>query len=452
MSDDRKLDRHAIKELSRETGRPISTLLALASCNDPFYAGATPASRADAEWFAELYDRFGFGRGAHLRRVHYRLVSQQEPILLPDGTPYENTQGCWEKLCVASKHARYVGLVPMDDFEDHRNPEPTLYLPEPMEEPTIHSNGGGDFSWLSLPSKLPNPPGLFLSAECPTASHIEIWCEKSTIDDVILPLARAYGLNVVTGIGELSVSACRDLVARAKANGGRPVRVVYVSDFDPAGRSMPVAVARKIEWFLRNLDDSLDIQLQPVVLMHEQCVEYSLPRTPIKETERRAEHFEARFGAGATELDAMEALFPGELRKILVHEIERFVDPSFRRRWFDAEQAARDALDEIADEVLSEHADDRAVLKARFDALRQQIEAEAKELDADLSNLNETIRDELMERARPILDDLEMPEPDDADEWEEPLFDSSRGYVEQIDAYKRFQGKPTGRKTKQSTE
>jgi hypothetical protein len=58
---------------------------------------------------------------------------------------------------------------------------------------------------------------------------------------------------------------------------------------------MPVAVARKIEFELyrRELLD-LDIQVRPIVLTHEQCVEYQLPRIPLKETERRAEAFETR--------------------------------------------------------------------------------------------------------------------------------------------------------------
>jgi hypothetical protein len=62
------------------------------------------------------------------------------------------------------------------------------------------------------------------------------------------------------------------------------------------------------------------------------------------------------------------------------------------------------------------------------------------------------LRREMMERAQQFADHLEMPEPRDTDEWESPLFDSSREDIEQISAYKAFQGKPTGRKTKQSTE
>ena len=446
MSDDQKLNGHAIKELSRETGRPISTLLALASCNDPFFAGATVVTRADAEWFAELYRTFGFRAGCHLRRVHYRLISQETPLPMRDGTPYENTQGCWERLCVASKHARYLGLVPKGDFEDHRNPEATLHLPEAVDPPSIDSDV--DDATLFLPRELPTP-FLVLSAGYPTACHIEIWCEKSTVDDVLDPLAREYGLNVQTLIGEVSETRCRELVERAKANGGRPVRIIYLSDFDPAGQSMPVAAARKIEFFLRDLDGSLDIQLQPVVLTHAQCVQYRLPRTPIKKGERRAARFEAQFGEGATELDALEGLHPGELRKILVAEIERFLDPELKDRWREFEDEARERLDAIEEANLAEHADDLAVLQARLDALREEAQA----LDHDLSIINESIRRDMMLCTHGVIGiDLDVPEPCDADEWDEPLFDSARDYLGQIDAFKTFQGKPTGRKTKQSTE
>ncbi len=64
-----------IKKLAREVGCKVTDLTVLASGNDPFYAGV-PYRRERAEWFAELWDRFGFQHGVHLRRIHYVLVSQ----------------------------------------------------------------------------------------------------------------------------------------------------------------------------------------------------------------------------------------------------------------------------------------------------------------------------------------------------------------------------------------
>jgi hypothetical protein len=75
-----------IKALAKARRVRVADLLVLAEKNDPFYAGS-PAQRAKAEWFAELWARFGYTTGVHLRRVHYRLVSGEEVYHKHDGTP-----------------------------------------------------------------------------------------------------------------------------------------------------------------------------------------------------------------------------------------------------------------------------------------------------------------------------------------------------------------------------
>ena len=430
-----KVTWQAIKDLSSALRRPIATLIALSHDNDPFYLGV--ARQRDAEWFAALYAEHGFRRGVHLRRIHYRFVSQETPIELPTGGAYLNTENCWVALCEAAKSARYAGLVDINDFADQRNPEPIEYLPDVPDRPQIHASNGG-LCGLEIPTQITNPWLMITDGYvCPTHYHVEIWAEKSTVNDVLDPLAERYKMNLQTGLGEMSLSRCRGLVRRATANGGRPVRIIYVSDFDPAGQSMPVAAARKIEWLAQ--DEGVDLQLHPIILTHDQCVEYRLPRTPIKETERRGAGFEERFGEGATELDALEALHPGVMRQILVREIERFHDPDFARSWRAAIGRAQGRLDEITREILARHATEESALLERLDALRE----EASELEADVDARGEEIARELHIAARNI--ELDLPEPADADEWPDPLFDSTRDYVEQMDRYKAFQGRPIGR-------
>jgi len=46
-----------------------------------------------AQWFADIWDRFGYRRGVHLCRVHYQLVSQDPAILKPNGKPRGATLG-----------------------------------------------------------------------------------------------------------------------------------------------------------------------------------------------------------------------------------------------------------------------------------------------------------------------------------------------------------------------
>ena len=86
--------------------------------------------------------------------------------------------------------------------------------------------------------------------------HVELWCEKTTVSDILDPLAQHYKLNVIPGAGEQSITSCEELMGRIEANGGRPVRILYLSDFDASGQSMPVAVARKLEFLIRSADSN----------------------------------------------------------------------------------------------------------------------------------------------------------------------------------------------------
>ncbi len=87
----------------------------------------------------------------------------------------------------------------------------------------------------------------------------------------------------------------------------KPIRLFYISDFDPAGSIMPVAVARQVEYWRARYAPDTDIKLTPLALTAEQVAQYQLPRIPRKETDQRRAGFEERYGAGAVELDALEA-------------------------------------------------------------------------------------------------------------------------------------------------
>jgi hypothetical protein len=107
---------HDLKMLAKIAGVAQADLLALAPANDPF-ALHRPARRRDAEWFAELFVRFEFGDGVHIRRIHYRIVSDATGgIIRPDGLPYVNDEPSWSLLVNASRDARYLNLVPAHWF------------------------------------------------------------------------------------------------------------------------------------------------------------------------------------------------------------------------------------------------------------------------------------------------------------------------------------------------
>lgn len=426
-----------IKSLALETGRRVVDLIALAPQNDPFYVG-TPSQRALGEWFAEFYhNTFRYGQRAHIRRCHYLIVSLG--LQLPNGKPYENTEECWATLLQASKAARYLKLVDIYSFDDRKNDEPADYSPGAPSEPEISVQDYLYSADLQLPD-FPMPPYYSLTGyEAPQPYHLEVWCEKTTMNDILLPLCRQYGMVLQTGAGELSITATANLARRLEA-AGKPARIFYVSDFDPAGQSMPVAVARKLEYFVRNEGLTSDIRLFPVVLTSEQVAAYRLPRTPIKESERRREHFEQHHGTGAVELDALEALRPGELARVLTQHIERYYDPELEARARAKREEVEQDLRAIRRDVITRHADEIATAKAELEGIRADLGPRMQVYGERVQRLWQAMSDDLLASTLD-LDEYPRPVARPAREAGEGLYNSERDYLEQIAIYKQFQGK-----------
>jgi hypothetical protein len=262
MSDSDQPKGHAdLKVLGKELRRPLQTLHVLTAGNDPWMVEQDFRVEA-VQWFFALYKRLKISTGVHIRRIFYSLVSQPDLMRL-NGERFENSVECANHLGDAVRDARYLGLIPADAFIDRKNPEPTI------------NSGGGDVNTTAEIDTIAGDRTILLSQPIVGQRyHLEIWIEKSTANGVLLPLGLEYGINIATFTGEVSVTACKTLVDRAIAS-GRPVRIFHVTDFDPAGRSMPVAAAVKINFFAQQSGkDDLDIRFEHVALTHDQCVEY----------------------------------------------------------------------------------------------------------------------------------------------------------------------------------
>src|SRR5262245_10099377 len=138
------------------------------------------------------------GRLFHLpvNNPRYVLVSQAPPVRLPDGTAYENTERCYSLLNLSAAAARHLELVDPLAFDDRRNPDPLLYA-DYSPGPDFDDNPQwilDDFADWELPSvqarfhlafNLPEVTTTGYSYSlCDQAVHIELWCEKSTLNDV----------------------------------------------------------------------------------------------------------------------------------------------------------------------------------------------------------------------------------------------------------------------------
>jgi len=395
-----------IKSTAREHGCKTSDLIALSPGCDPFYVG-TPGQMAKAEWGTEQYKGMGSPPECHVRRVHYWIVSQDPKVVKPDGNDYLNTVQDWAYLNLALKYARYAELIPAKNFIDRRNPPPIVNNHHWMD-----STPSDDISNLSIDriAELISNEIYCFNPHNSQAYSMEIFCEKSTMNDVLGPLCKKYGVNLVTGLGELSITSVERLVHQRIKAADKNVVIFYISDFDPAGECMPVSVARKIEYFMKMQEDvDHTVKLRHIMLTKEQCEEYELPRTPIKETERRRIGFEDRYGAGATELDALESLHPGELHKLVTKEVIKYFD--------------QDAWDEAVNKnILLNEAIESCLTDAK--GVLQGVLSSLTKMDMEYFD------EENLERGEEI-DDMN-------ENW---LYSSDRGYMEQLMNYKKFQGK-----------
>jgi hypothetical protein len=466
--------------LAKSRGRLFGDIVAQTLDTDPFFADQ-PGSRINgARWFAELWTRLDIPDGIHVRRLHYLFCSTA--VVLPNGVPYQNTLKDWQFLARASSDARYLNFVPAGAFIDRRAAEPIIYMPpnQTLQDPMKLVNNpllGAEMeesvpmlNWSYSPSTMDCPDMPCVRIWGPGVSDpyaIELWAEKSTMNDVLLPLAERHRVGLVTGVGEMSITQCHTLVERARQH-RKKTRILYISDHDPSGENMPVSVSRKIEFFMRRDGDDLDIRLHPLVLTPEQVQEYSLPRIPIKESHTARAGFENRHGDGGVELDALEALHPGVLRRIVEEAIVQYRRPVrlCEQQIREKEDELREEIKDAEDDVIAENQASIDELSRDWDAMEEEISAIqdeiVEEIESAQSRIEEMVeainarREAWAEKAGPVwtamvrgmqsaidaMPEVEWPEMNlDEAEDPDPLFDSRRGYLEQLDRYFEHKGK-----------
>lgn len=463
-----------ICQMRQDLGVKSESFLALKEESDPFYAGGG-ARLEDAKWFKALWKRFGYMSGVHLRRMHYQIVSQDPPVMRRERNsgknrgvdlPYINNDECWQELTKASLAARYLwSVLPEDErevyavnpewFEDRRNGEAIGEIDKTKRAAGLDVLSNSSFSGIEIDvSDELCPPEYSLDIRSPQPYHLEIWCEKSTQDDILKPLAGKYRMVLRHGMGELSVTIALEALKRFKEV-DKPVRVFYLSDFDPNGWDMPKSMSRKMQFFNQTCQDFglKDIKLFHTLLTREQCIQYDLPETPVKDGNNRKDEWFARWGRQATELDALEALHPGELRRLLVREIERYYDPSLERRLVAYEMQTRQRCNAVQETIYEIHASALSDLEEKRNTAISQIEAIIEQYQAEQDRVFEEIQKSLCAHA-PSLSEENVPLAREANENTTALFDSSRNFLEQNAYYQEHRGTPIeyylsrGRKSK----
>lgn len=162
----------------------------------------------------------------------------------------------------------------------------------------------------------------------------EIWSEKGTVRGVLAPLLQEYAVGFRVLHGFSGATTLHDV---ARDDDGRPMILLYVSDFDPSGLFMSE----------RDLPDRLvkygggHVELKRIALLAEDCVDLpSFPATD-KTKDPRYAWFVKDFGYRCWELDAMD---PNELRARVEQEIVPLIEPDAWERCVRINAAEQESL------------------------------------------------------------------------------------------------------------
>lgn len=415
--------KQSLIEQGKQQGMTATELKVLS--RDPFFVGST-RDYEEAKWAAGLWDIMMASRrkSLHLRGFHYWIQSQGIPK--PDGIKYaygdpktskeeqdKAPSKDWGFLLKASQTARYLGIGKWENLVDFKHPEPKDY-DNYWVGSGLSKSGEIDIQ-TELNSKLEGLVNEFLqellhnaprySTEGYQTTHLEVWCEKNSMGFVIEPACRKYDACYQALVGQSSVekvSMSFDRAVRA-ARAGKKVRLFYISDYDRYGRSMVPAVARKIEYFKLSESVDMDIKVCSLALLEEQINKFKLPYAP-------------KHGEEVVELDALEAIHPGALGKIVEQALKPYYD-SEKPAIVEAEnRRIREQVRQMLEEKLQQP------LQEAFAGI--DIEGFAGELSL----------------ADAINPEFEPPEPghdtDDSDRsW---VYDSKRSYWSQWNEYKKY--------------
>jgi hypothetical protein len=440
----------------------LQAMTVLAANNDP-YRYDHENGHLEAQWFADQVARFlKPGEAIHLRGLHYRLVSvgdvlkpliqlgkDRKPAKGP-GKPYVNTSDDWVWLQQrAANAARWLGYVPFDRIKDERNAAPDDWTVKASFTEFSANIFHATPPDLKLPeldlSSVTRMPFSFTTGGTASQTYrLVIIGEKSSLADVLAPIAQQYNAELLLPTGESSSTMLWNMAARA-AEDPRPCVVFYASDFDPAGRQMPISAARKLQAMKDLKLKKLRIEVHHICLTRDQVIEYNLPSTPLKETERRADKWREIMGREQTEIDALQALRPDVLRQIVTAAIEPFYDRTLKSRL----QLASGTYYRTCSEILEAHPNYES-WQTRIDDAMQQIEAAMDHVRAEMGPVENAIEEVrlLQLQAYDELSDVEfppceLPMPVLNLDSPEPLFSTSDDYVTataKLKAYKSMDG------------
>jgi hypothetical protein len=351
-----------------------------------------------AAWFYKHWKSMGESKLIHLRRIHYHLVSKNAYYIVKGKiVQYTNTNTCWKYLVEASTNARILRLVDPTVIIDRRNPQMINNTTNPTQNLEIISGKIPllDMIYNKEDITFPEPKVELTYSGLLQPNIVVVITEKTTINDIIEPLQQKYQFIFQPAQGFLSYTMASQL-AELITKYNKPLIILYISDFDPSGVGMPSALAQQLEIeFIQRKLFNHNLKIIHVALTQEQIKEYNLP--PVPEVSKKGyEKFKNNYKMSPTELDALEAYYPGELQKILEKELSHYIDISMAQK---IENMKNNILHEIKKSIQKND---------KLNNLKKQIKNDYKKLFSEIIENNRNHLDKLSHMFTKYKDELSI--------------------------------------------
>lgn len=205
--------------------------------------------------------------------------------------------------------------------------------------------------------------------------------------------------------------------------------MLYVSDLDRAGVTMPVSVSRHAQFWAGELKIDAELTVERLALTTEQVERYQLPKAP---------------DTDATELDALEALHPGVLADLVREAVAPWRDDDLAGRLAEADADAEVQASDQLTAAVADLAADAGHLRAEADEIMRPIIEQLRPIIergnaalADVRRRAEELNDQLQQRIDEVEFDLpDRPEPAEPGvDTTGMLYDSRRHWLDQLAAY-----------------
>jgi hypothetical protein len=141
-------------------------------------------------------------------------------VVKPNGETYVNDDDNWTWLInVAGKAARWLGYIPFGRIADNRNAPPIIHRKASVAPQTFVSIGLD----VTIPDADDlNPQPSAEGFEPRQAFHFAMFGEKGSLEDVLLPIARAKQADLYLPTGEISDTLLHQIAKDANDDGRAP--------------------------------------------------------------------------------------------------------------------------------------------------------------------------------------------------------------------------------------